>query len=358
MNFSRTLIDWYGANHRDLPWRRTTDPYKIWVSEIILQQTRVEQGINYYRRFVSDFPGITALASAPEDEVLKVWQGLGYYSRARNMMEAARQMVQDHNASFPDDFESIRKLKGIGDYTAAAVASIAFDLPYPVVDGNVYRLISRYKGIIHPVGSVRGKKEVTRIAGELMDENQPGIFNQAMMEFGAVFCKPQGPRCHECPFKKDCHAFNEGMTASLPVRKETVTVRKRFFHYFIVISGKPGQERFFIRKRPGGDIWEKLYDFPLIEKNRLLSFQGITKSQEWKELAGDAPFKLLMESEPVRHILSHRELIVRFFLLRSPAGHLEGSFKVSRVELDRYPVPRLIDRFIRSGQLEKALSTR
>jgi A/G-specific adenine glycosylase len=236
MDFSNGIIQWYEMNKRDLPWRHTTDPYRIWVSEVILQQTRVEQGLAYYHRFVERFPDIEALSNAEEDEVLKMWQGLGYYSRARNMHRSAKIIHHENQAKFPGSYEEIRRMHGVGDYSASAIASIVYGEPCPVVDGNVMRVISRYSGIKEPVNNPAGKKKVKDILAGLIDPAQPGDFNQAVMELGALVCKPKQPLCLECPLRKNCFAFKNKMTAELPFREVKKPSRIRFFHYLVIMS--------------------------------------------------------------------------------------------------------------------------
>ena len=261
MAFADTLIRWYEEHKRDLPWRGENDPYKIWVSEIILQQTRVQQGWDYYLRFIDNFPNVKALAEAEEERVLKVWQGLGYYSRARNMHTAAREIMTKHGGQFPQDYDSILALKGIGKYTAAAIASIAFHLPYPAVDGNVIRIISRIFGICDDVTQPAVVKQITNICETHIDGKQPGIFNQAAMDFGAMQCTPKNPQCGECPFMRECYALHHQLTDILPVKKKKAEQKHRYFHYSVYLC----DNHTIIEKRTGSDIWKNMYQFPLIE---------------------------------------------------------------------------------------------
>ena len=263
-NFSRKLIDWYRENGRDLPWRRTKNPYLIWISEIILQQTRVVQGYDYYQRFVARFPDVFALAAADEDEVMKYWQGLGYYSRARNLHAAARRMAEA--GGFPVTYTGVRALKGVGEYTAAAICSFAYGMPYAVVDGNVYRVLSRWLGIDTPIDSAEGKKLFVRVADELLDRERPGLYNQAIMDFGALQCTPVAPDCLFCPLNDSCVARLKGIAGSLPVKQHKNKVTNRYFNYIYVRMGAYT----FIHKRSGNDIWKNLYEPPLIETYLIL----------------------------------------------------------------------------------------
>ena len=253
--FGEILIRWYQENKRDLPWRNTKDPYKIWISEIILQQTRVVQGYDYYCRFINRFPDVFALAEADEDEVMKYWQGLGYYSRARNLHEAARSIAG--RGVFPNTYEEVRKLKGVGDYTAAAICSFAYDMPYAVVDGNVYRVLSRWMGIEEPIDTVRGKKLFAALADELLERSVPALYNQAIMDFGAIQCVPSSPSCLFCPLSDSCVALQKGLVDALPMKQHKTKVTNRYFIYFYVRAG----EYTFLHKREAGDIWHNLYEF-------------------------------------------------------------------------------------------------
>jgi len=254
------LQEWYAVNKRDLPWRHTKDPYLIWVSEIILQQTRVAQGLDYYNRFVGRFPNIRSLAEAEQVEVLKYWQGLGYYSRARNLHETAIDICRRWNGIFPERYDDILALKGIGEYTAAAIASLAWNLPYPVVDGNVYRVLGRLFTIETPIDTGKGKKEYRELATLLMPPEQAGLHNQAMMEFGALQCIPQTPDCETCPLSGSCFGYASGNPQQYPVKQNKTKIRNRYLHYFIILHGTDT----FIRRRSEKDIWEGLYEFPLL----------------------------------------------------------------------------------------------
>ena len=338
--FSRILRDWYHKNGRNLPWRTTRDPYKIWLSEIILQQTRVDQGLPYYLRFIEAFPRVELLAAAPEDEVLRLWQGLGYYSRARNLQSAAKQVVSEFNARFPADYNSIKSLKGVGDYTAAAIASFAFDLPHPVVDGNVYRFLSRFAGIDTPIDSTEGKKAFATLAAELFDPQHAAEHNQAMMEMGALLCKPANPDCDACPFSMACHAYIYGKTADLPVKGKKTKVRKRYLHYFLLSHG----DTFLVRKRSGKDIWTGLYELPLIEAEQPIEDPG----PELKMLLPNNRYRPIGKTVHLKHLLSHQELHVSFWHLEcDKAPHLQGYQQLHRDHHNAYGFPQLIIRYFR-----------
>ena len=260
--FATTIERWYNEHKRDLPWRETTDPYQIWISEIILQQTRVAQGYAYFLRFMERFPTVKSLAEAPEDEVMRLWQGLGYYSRARNLHEAAR-MIASREDGFPKTYEEVRSLKGIGEYTAAAICSFAYGLPYAAVDGNVYRVLSRWLGIDTPIDTATGKKLFSKWANQLLDTQHPGLYNQAIMDFGALQCLPQSPDCSTCPLEVSCVARKEGCVDKLPVKSHRTKVLPRYFNYIYVRAGAFT----FIHKRTDDDIWKNLYELPLVESD-------------------------------------------------------------------------------------------
>lgn len=264
-SFSRLILKWNkDKNSRKMPWKGEKDPYKIWLSEIILQQTRVEQGLGYYKNFVKTFPNIHRLANEAEEKVFKMWEGLGYYSRCKNLIATARFISTELNGKFPSTYEEIKKLKGIGPYTAAAISSFAFNLPYAVVDGNVQRVLARYFGIDTAVDSPQGKKIFSSLADKLLDKKNPGIYNQAIMDFGAVICKPLSPDCNHCSLIKSCIAFKENRIKSLPVKSKKITIKKRWFNYFVVEF----RDTILIQQRTGKDIWQNLFEFPLIETEK------------------------------------------------------------------------------------------
>ena len=318
MDFTRTILNWYAENGRDLPWRRTRDPYAVWLSEIILQQTRVAQGRAYWERFMERFPTVEALAAAPEDEVLRLWQGLGYYSRARNLHAAAKQVVA--LGGFPDTLEGIRALKGVGDYTAAAIGSIAFGLPAAVVDGNVYRVLARYFGIATPVGTTAAKKEFSALAGRLLPEDEPAAFNQGMMDFGATCCTPVNPACLTCPLQPSCQAFRTGRVGHLPYKQGVAKPVERHLTYvYVRVDGFVA-----IRRRGPGDIWQGL----------------------WEPLAvSEVPSGARLVVQGFKHQLTHRTLFTDFYLWEpSERPSLpEGYVWIEEAELDAYAKPRLFE---------------
>lgn len=334
-----TLRQWYLENRRDLPWRNTRDPYPIWLSEIILQQTRVNQGLPYYHRFLETFPEIRDLALAPTDQVMRIWQGLGYYSRARNLQAAARQVLEVHGGIFPSDFPAIRNLKGVGDYTAAAIASFAFGLPHPVIDGNVYRFLSRLTGSELPIDSTAGKKHFAVLAHELLDHKEPGLHNQAMMELGATVCLPQNPRCNDCPFVAACEAFLTDKIHLLPVKSKKQKSRDRYFHYFIFED----KGHTWIRSRQQKDIWRGLYEFPLLETNGIRTgASGILNNYQGK-------YKI---SRPYKHLLSHQNIHAVFYRISAPYKPFNGSGnfrKVALEDLDRFAMPQLLVKYLKSN---------
>jgi A/G-specific adenine glycosylase len=357
MNFSETIIGWYQSHARDLPWRKTNDPYKIWVSEIILQQTRVDQGIHYYQRFIKRFPDIYTLAGATEEEVLKLWQGLGYYSRARNLHRAARMVQTSFAGEFPCEFDELLKLPGIGKYTASAIASLAFNKPVAVVDGNVYRVISRLFGIYDPKDSVPGEKIVLRKAGELMENNNPGIFNQAMMEFGAIQCTPRNPSCERCIFLDKCYAYKHNMISELPARIKKAVRRNRYLIYLVITSRKSDEFYIYLRKRTGNDIWKNLYDFPVIEQaEKITALQIASKIKETG--IADEGGQILVRKKIHRHVLTHQIIFARFAEIRVNNSKISrynfpdaGNWSLVPVKkLAEYPVPRLIEIFLKENR--------
>lgn len=340
---SQLLLDWFSVHRRELPWRDTSDPYKIWVSEIILQQTRIAQGISYYFRFIERFPDVKSLAIAHEDEVLKYWQGLGYYSRARNLHASAQTIVNDFNGEFPSDFKQIKSLKGIGDYTAAAIASIAFKLPYAVVDGNVYRVLSRLFEISTPIDSVKGKKEFFELAQELLDKRTPDLYNQAMMDLGAMVCLPSTPLCEDCPLQSLCQSYHNGSYAEYPVKEKKIKQRDRYFVYLFLHH----QEKIYLHRRSEKDIWAGLYEFPLIELNAPLweeEFSGLLKM-----LGKEFSIAEIKEVTAMpNHVLSH-QIIHSFFIDAVGIIPSPGSAKyitVSEDDLANYAIPRLIELYL------------
>lgn len=339
--FTETLMAWYAENKRELPWRGTTDPYRIWISEIILQQTRVAQGYDYFLRFMECFPNVSTLAEASEDEVLKYWQGLGYYSRARNLHEAARSM----NGCFPDTYEGVRALKGVGDYTAAAICSIAYGMPYAVVDGNVYRVLARYLGIDTPIDTTEGKKLFAALADEMLDKAHPGIYNQAIMDFGAVQCTPQNPACMYCPLADSCSALSQGSVGRLPVKQHKTKTTDRYFNYLFVRQGSYT----YINKRTGNDIWKNLFELPLIETEAELAEEAFLALPQVRQLLAVAEQPVVKSvCRGVKHVLSHRVIHANFYEVELPAeaGTFGSYQRVELAELGHYAVPRLVHAFL------------
>ncbi|WP_434037428.1 A/G-specific adenine glycosylase [Formosa sp. 4Alg 33] len=341
MTFSKILTDWYSVNKRQLPWRQTTNPYYIWLSEIILQQTQIKQGLPYYQDFVSVFPTVFDLANANEAEILKLWQGLGYYSRARNLHAAAKYVVEDLNGVFPTNYKDLLKLKGVGDYTASAIASICYNEVSAVVDGNVYRLLSRYFGIYTPINSSKGAKEFKALAQELIDKKDPATFNQAVMEFGAIQCKPKSPDCTVCPFNSSCYAYGKDVISELPVKIKAAKVSKKYFNFLVFLT--PSQTT-ILEQRQGKGIWQNLYQFPLIESEKALTSKQLQQELEQFELLEGKTFEVsLYNKDEIVHKLSHQHLYTQFWIVEVDAN-LAGEIPVSEVE--DFPVPILIGNFI------------
>ena len=339
--FTETLMRWYAGNKRDLPWRDTSDPYLIWISEIILQQTRVSQGYDYYLRFINRFPDVRTLASASEDEVMKYWQGLGYYSRARHLHEAARSM----KGCFPDTYQGVRSLKGVGDYTAAAICSFAYNMPCAVVDGNVYRVLSRYWGIDVPIDSTEGKGVFASLADEMLDRSAPADYNQAIMDFGALQCTPQSPDCHGCPLADSCVAFRQGRVTQLPVKQHKTKSSNRYFNYLFVRAG----DDLFIHKRTADDIWKNLFELPLVEADADLAEEELLSSAGFHAFLaeGEQPLVRVMQ-RGVRHVLSHRVIYANFYEVVLPADtrSFSSCLRIHATDWEQYAIPRLIHLFL------------
>ncbi|WP_040490697.1 A/G-specific adenine glycosylase [Indibacter alkaliphilus] len=348
--FVNTLLDWYPKHKRDLPWRNTKDPYIIWLSEIILQQTRVAQGLPYFEKFLENYPKVQDLAYAPIEEIMRHWQGLGYYSRARNLHQCAQIVVDKYQGEFPDSYQELKKLKGIGSYTAAAIASFAFDEPVAVVDGNVFRLLSRYFGISTDIASSAGKREFESLANELVPPNSPGTFNQAIMEFGSLQCTPKSPDCTECPLKEGCFAHKERLVDALPVKINKVKVKERFFQYFHIECGNHS----VVKERTKGDIWQGLYDFPMKES---------ASKKEFEAAGLELPFGLKNFVTPIvyesshiyKHILTHQRIFANFvkFVVEPDQSEMlkawteKNNFHlINHKELENLGKPRLILKYL------------
>jgi A/G-specific adenine glycosylase len=343
-NFSKTLINWYQQNKRELPWRDEPDPYKIWVSEIILQQTRIAQGRDYYLRFVDRFPTLADLANSSEDEVLKYWQGLGYYSRARNLHAGAKYIMENHKGVFPDNHADILKIKGVGEYTAAAVASFAFQLPFPAIDGNVFRVLTRIFGIDTPIDTASGKKEIAKLAMQLIDSKRSGLFNQALMDFGALQCTPALPKCEDCCFSFFCIAKKRDLTALLPVKSQKTTIKTRYFYYLHLIEN----EKTYISKRSAKDIWQGLYEFPLIESKKALSQEEILGHSYTLAMLKNCRWAVKNCSPVYKHQLSHQTIFGQGIAIEIHKGTPLAEKNILQIpinDLPLYPVSRLMERF-------------
>ncbi|MEN8117125.1 MAG: A/G-specific adenine glycosylase [Bacteroidota bacterium] len=340
------LIDeiyvWYNNNKRELPWRNTTDPYKIWISEIILQQTRVAQGTEYYLHFVEKFPTVQKLAQASENEVLKVWQGLGYYSRARNLHTAAKYILNQFNGKFPDNYEDILKLKGIGEYTAAAITSIAFNLPYPTVDGNIYRFLSRYFGIETPIDTGKGKKEFRELSGELISESDPGFHNQALMEFGALQCIPKSPDCKNCLVMHTCFAAKNNAAEKFPVKTKKGKQTKRYFYYYLINSN----DSVYLEKRTKNDIWRNLYQLPMIESKQNFSDKELLDAE--LPFINDGHLNLKSVSKQKKHILSHQVIFAKVIIaeINEDVKTSDSLIRVNKKDIYKFAVPKLVEQFL------------
>ena len=344
--FSQRIIRWYHHHHRDLPWRHTTDPYRIWLSEVILQQTRVAQGLPYYLRFVETYPTVTDLARADERDILRLWQGLGYYSRARNMHQTARQIVEEQGGTFPTTYAGLLRLKGIGTYTAGAIASFAYNEAVPAVDGNVYRVLARIFGLRTDILSTAAKKEFADLAQQLMPTDDAATFNQALIEFGAIQCQPVAPDCLLCPFNTFCYAFQHGAQAQLPVKGKKAKVRDRYLHYIVLEQ----EGKLALRERTGKDVWRGMYDFYVIETEQ--------KAENLDDLLPDAYLaawarrgKVTHVSGPYVHLLSHQRLMTRFWRLQLPAeANPElptGLVFYDEAQVEQLPKPVLIDAYVK-----------
>ncbi|WP_299758951.1 A/G-specific adenine glycosylase [uncultured Pontibacter sp.] len=352
-HFSRTLLQWYGRHKRSLPWRDTTNPYFIWLSEVILQQTRVAQGLPYYERFVAAYPTVHDLAAAPQDEVLRLWQGLGYYSRARNIHHTAQIIVGKYEGKFPGRYEELIKLKGVGSYTAAAIAAFAFKEQVAVLDGNVFRVLSRVFGISDDIAAPASRKIFQKLADELVPANEPDTYNQAIMEFGAIQCTPVMPDCLFCPLQQSCFAFNHGMVQELPVKSKAKAARPRFFHYIVFeLEGS-----FYLRKRLEGDIWQGLYDFYLYESDtKDLPTERLL--QELREAGVPVQnAQLQPPAKDYKHVLSHQKITARFYRIKLKAPLKEEVLQETRLALyntekiEALPKPVLISSYLKDAKI-------
>ena len=342
MNFSNKLINWYLANKRSLPWRETRNPYYIWLSEVILQQTQIKQGLPYYNAFENRFPTVYELARAKENTVLNLWQGLGYYSRARNLHFTAKYVAKELNGAFPDNYKGLLKLKGVGDYTASAIASICYNEPTPVVDGNVYRFLSRHFGITTPINSSKAKNEFKELAQQLIDVENPAEFNQAIMEFGARQCKPQNPDCAKCPFNISCVALQTNKIKELPVKIKAKSIKKRYFNYLVFLFE---DQKTMIEQRNGNGIWKRLYQFPLIETTKEANLNKLMNNPEFLEMINGKKYSISEYNEQqIIHKLSHQHLYTKFWIIKINALSEKG---IPTKNLKSYPFPTLINNFIK-----------
>lgn len=346
MQFHNILNEWYLKNKRELPWRQTRDPYQIWLSEIILQQTRVAQGLPYYLKFLEEFPTVFELADAPQQKVLKQWQGLGYYSRARNLHTTAHHVAYNLKGIFPGNYKDLLKLKGIGDYTASAIASTCYKEAVPVIDGNVYRVLARYFGIDTPINSTAGIKEFKELATLLLDREKPELYNQAVMEMGSTQCKPQNPVCEICPLSGGCMAYKEGKVSQLPVKLKKLKIKKRYFNYLVLLSE---ENKILVEQRKGKGIWEGLYQFPLIESAAPLGEQELRADEKFLLQCGDTLERVnLFNDSPVVHKLTHQHIYTNFWVIEKKQL---PETAVSMEQLLEYPVPVLIANFIKEINL-------
>ncbi|WP_134089671.1 A/G-specific adenine glycosylase [Olivibacter sp. XZL3] len=349
MLFAQEIVQWYHKHKRDLPWRSTTDPYIIWLSEIILQQTRVEQGLPYFHRFVATYPTVQDFANAEEDEILRLWQGLGYYSRARNMHKAAKTVIREHNGTFPKDYNSLLKLPGVGEYTAAAIASFSANEPQAVLDGNVFRVLARYFGIDEPINTNKGKKIFSGVATDMLDEKNASIYNQAVMEFGALQCKPQSPNCDICPLNTSCYARLENKVNFLPVKIKGKASKDRHFYYFILKD----KDRIAMQRRGPKDIWENMYEFPLIEYPEALDLSQLKETSVFQQFFPvDSELEII--SRPKKHVLSHQNIYATFIAVKNfiQSGEKKRDWNYVFIkDLDTLAKPKLIFTFLRDHNI-------
>jgi len=346
LRINAILTRWYNENKRDLPWRHTTDPYLIWISEVILQQTRVDQGLSYYNRFIGRFPTVGSLAEAAEDEVLKLWQGLGYYSRARNLHATAKMIMDKFGGVFPVKYEDVLSLKGVGEYTAAAIVSFSYNQPYATVDGNVYRVLSRIFAIGTPINSGKGQKEFKELAQSLIRIDEPGLHNQAIMEFGALQCIPVSPDCPVCPAASMCLAYAANSVGSYPVKEGKQKVRNRYFNYFDIRH----DGYIYLQKRIAKDIWQNLYELPLVETDAELLPEDLTANEEVKKMFGPGDNVQIKHVAQFKHILSHQRIYATFYRVTVDNISLSGDYiKVKAEDADKYPVSRLVHKYFETG---------
>ena len=340
MNFARAILNWYMVNKRDLPWRNTNDPYSVWLSEIILQQTRIAQGLPYYLKFINKYPTINSLARANENDILILWQGLGYYSRARNLLKTAKFIVDECNGKFPSTYTELIKLKGIGQYTASAISSICFNERRAVLDGNVYRVISRFYGIDVPVNNHFGKKFYMDYAQKLAPKKSCGDYNQGIMDFGSLICKPKSPLCNKCILEKDCIASKMKNINYFPVKLKKNAPKITHFNYLVLLDS---DHMIWINKIKNG-IWKNLFQFPMIESKKELNKTQVLSNEIFKSIAPISNSDIILfNSSPIIHKLSHKTIYAKFWIL--PVEH-SNSNSIKFSDVNKYPVPRLIEKFL------------
>jgi len=349
--FTKKLLEWYQPENRPLPWKGIKNPYYIWLSEIILQQTRVEQGLPYYKKFIKKYPQINLLAQASEDEVFKLWEGLGYYSRARNLHATAKIVSSQYKGSFPTSYTDIRELKGVGDYTAAAIASFAYDLPHAVVDGNVYRVLSRFFGIATPIDTTTGKKEFRQLADSLLAQKQAALYNQAIMDFGATHCQPKSPKCDSCPLQTKCVAFANDKVSDWPIKSKKLKKRNRYFYYLVLNK----DTQVLLNKRTGKDIWASLYDFPLIELDKqvegLFLIEELKKTPVWEYWLKNQEFDIQAVSKIFKQTLSHQKINAIFIEIDLKATFFrekENCIAIESKKIKNFAFPKIIVSYLKA----------
>ena len=357
--FRKKLFQWFATNHRPMPWKGVRDPYIIWLSEIILQQTTVAQGTAYFEKFRERYPSVSDLAEAPSDDVMKMWEGLGYYSRARNLHATAKHISSALNGLFPTTYEGILTLKGIGPYTASAIASFAYDLPHAVLDGNVYRVLSRFFGIETPIDTTEAKHIFTELANTVLDKNRPADFNQALMDFGATHCTPAKPKCAQCPLSTECSALKDNKVDILPIKSKKMVRRTRYFNYLVINEG----DFVYIRKRTEKDIWQDLYEFPLIETENLVEIliadpDRIGRGDEMADYPIDlSDLQLLKKSQPFQQLLTHQKIVGVFWEFDLPKSEIRNILwgsnfqKIKRTDLTNFAFPKIIDIYLKEKVL-------
>ncbi len=342
------LLTWYHKNKRDLPWRKTSDPYKIWVSEIILQQTQIKTGTQYYNIFIKKFPNVESLALAEEIDILKIWEGLGYYTRAINMLSTAKKIKTDYNGRFPSKYDELIKLRGIGQYTASAISSICFDEKKAVVDGNVYRVLTRLYNVQIPINTNAGKKKIQKIADGLIPSKDPGTYNQAIMDFGSMQCKKNNPKCNICPLKKKCKATKLNLVRVLPIKKLSKKITLRYFNYLFITD----LEYFLIKQRKTNDIWKKLYELPLIESKEKIDITTLEHNQYLNQFNVNS----IQYQYETNHILSHQKLIITFWEVKINNRLTNNRcIKINKKDINRYPFPKPLQTYFNKGNLKLSI---